>query len=57
MPFNLSLIDDVDRADDATPPPGASWAAINGRTAGEGLVVTSGSLARLSTGSYRQGNY
>lgn len=50
------LIDDVNRADDSSPPPGASWADMAGRTAGEGLVVLGNALTRLSTGSFRQGD-
>lgn len=52
------LIDDFNRADDATPPPGTNW--TNGVTTfvgGEGIAIVSNQACRASTGGVRQGGY
>jgi hypothetical protein len=49
------VLDDVNRANDSSPPPGASWAIRSGTT--NGLHVVSNALAKSSLGSYRYGNY
>lgn len=57
-PLQDTLLDDFNRADDATPPPGSNWG--NGLmlyTAGEGLAIVSNQLTRQSSGGYRQGGY
>lgn len=54
-----ALIDDFNRADDATPPPGTNWTngGPNNFTAGEGLAIVSNQVTRKSSGSFRQGGY
>lgn len=53
------LIDDFNRANDATPPPGNNWTngPMSNYTAGEGLAVVSNQITRKSSGAYRQGGY
>jgi hypothetical protein len=50
------LVDDAERADDASPPPGSEWVQISGRTAGQGLVVLGGRLTKQNAAGYRHGN-
>ncbi len=56
-PVTTTLLDDANRADDASPPPGSNWNAgpLN-TTSTEGLAVLTNQFTRKSSGSYRQGD-
>lgn len=57
-PSQVILLDDFNRADDSSPPPGSSWTnGVQTFVAGEGIVIVSNQATRLSTGGYRQGGY
>jgi hypothetical protein len=52
------ILDDFNRADDGTPPPGTNWTnGVLTFVAGEGIVIVSNQACRMSTGGYRQGGY
>lgn len=57
-PSTSSLLDDFNRADDSSPPPGTSWTnGVITFVGGEGIVIVSNQACRLSSGGYRQGGY
>lgn len=57
-PTTGSLLDDFNRADDATPPPGANWTnGVQTFVAGEGIAIVTNQACRAATGGYRQGGY
>lgn len=55
-PVTTTLLDDANRADDASPPPGSDWTVgLNTGTPTNGLAIVSNQFTRKSSGSYRQG--
>lgn len=58
-PSEATLLDDFNRANDSSPPPGLNWAndLLSTEGAGDGLVIVSNQLTKAATADFRQGGY
>lgn len=58
-PSEATLLDDFNRANDSSPPPGLSWenSLLGTEAAGDGLVIVSNQLTKAATADFRQGGY